>query len=839
MAGEIATLSAATNITYTGATLNGDVAVGTGGYAYDITFEWATLEYWNTNSTYSNSKMTDPNWIAADGPITVDIDGLTGYTQYVYRFWFHYWTDAQYTLYSSQSGFTTLMDDTSGSTMITANTARLNGIKVTDTLVFGLSFQYSTLDYYITNGTVDEFTVNANPTFLTAPGTFYADISSLLPATTYKFRATGAGPGEFNGQIMEFSTDSSASIYVGSINSFGVVTINTTSTEQSYVVSGTTLSDDIIITPPSGFEVSLTSGSGFTSGSTTITQSGGTLLPTTIYVVFKPTSIQSYSGNITHTSLGATTKNVAVSGDGVEGAPSVQSSDINILTLDPFFMIIIWSEGNGDGRIVKINDKNEFTDPVDGVTYTVNQNWNNTGEQVVYDTTSNAASVSYLIPSTTYYFRVYEYNGSGSSIKYNTSLDTNNPNNWTTPDSSIIVQTGTVNDFGNISVDSTSSSQNYGVTGFFVVGSIDIEIERGLGNSIVYHNDRLYCIGDFNYYNENSVNNLIRLNTNGSVDNQFNIGDGFNDIVNNIKIQTDNKIIVCGDFTEYSGLSYKKLLRLNSGGTIDSTFDIGTGFNSGVTDIGIQSNDKIIAIGKFLTYNGNNVNGIIRLNSNGSIDNTFITGNGFTGIPYCLKIQSDDKILIGGDFTKYSGTTAYRIIRLNSDGSIDNTFDIGLGFSKRVTSIDIQSDNKILIGGYFWTYSGNTANYVIRLNSDGTKDNTFTSQFSSPTLITNFATFDYIHVIKYQSDGKILVGGDFTKYNNQTHNRLIRLNSDGTLDSSFDIGDGFNNVVNSIEIYTNNFGNHDYYIGGKFTSFNGNDANGIIKLNDNGSSISY
>jgi hypothetical protein len=62
-----------------------------------------------------------------------------------------------------------------------------------------------------------------------------------------------------------------------------------------------------------------------------------------------------------------------------------------------------------------------------------------------------------------------------------------------------------------------------------------------------------------------------------------------------------------------------------------------------------------------------------------------------------LAIQNDGKIIVGGNFTSFSGTAAYRIIRLNSDGTRDASFVVGNGFNDRVNSISIQSDGKIIV----------------------------------------------------------------------------------------------------------------------------------------------
>lgn len=103
---------------------------------------------------------------------------------------------------------------------------------------------------------------------------------------------------------------------VASLPNFGNVVINTYSSPQNYTVSGVNLTAPIKIDAPNGFQISLSSGSGY-SNTLTLNQSGGTVPPTTIYARFAPTLVQSYSGNITHTSTGATTKNVSVSGTGI------------------------------------------------------------------------------------------------------------------------------------------------------------------------------------------------------------------------------------------------------------------------------------------------------------------------------------------------------------------------------------------------------------------------------------------------------------------------------------------------------------------------------------------
>lgn len=134
---------------------------------------------------------------------------------------------------------------------------------------------------------------------------------------------------------------------------------------------------------------------------------------------------------------------------------------------------------------------------------------------------------------------------------------------------------------------------------------------------------------------------------------------------------------------------------------------------------------KIIVVGKFniVSLSSNLVSHIMRLNPNGSRDTTFIQGTGFNSICYAVALQSDGKILVGGAFTSYNGTASNYIIRLNDNGTVDNTFNAGVGFDATVRVIRIQTNGKILVGGNFTSYNGNTANYIVRLNADGTIDN--------------------------------------------------------------------------------------------------------------------
>lgn len=324
--------------------------------------------------------------------------------------------------------------------------------------------------------------------------------------------------------------------------------------------------------------------------------------------------------------------------------------------------------------------------------------------------------------------------------------------------------------------------------------------------------------GNFSSYNGLTENRIIRLNTDGTKDTTFNSGTGFNDSVSTIVLQSDGKILIGGSFTSYNGASVNRIIRLNADGSKDTTFTIGTGFNESVFSITTQNDGKIIVGGRFTNYNGVSQNRIIRLNNDGTKDTSFNAGSGFNNFVRSIVLQSDGKIIVGGFFNTYNAVTENYIIRLNSDGTKDTTFNIGTGFEDCVNTIAIQSNGKILVGGKFSTYKGLYQNYIIRLNTDGTKDTSF-------SIGTSFSS--YVNSLAIQSDGKIIVGGSFTTYNNTNANKLIRLNTNGTKDTSFTTGNGFNEDVYTITIQSDD----KILLGGYFSTYDGAGSNMIIRLN--------
>lgn len=340
--------------------------------------------------------------------------------------------------------------------------------------------------------------------------------------------------------------------------------------------------------------------------------------------------------------------------------------------------------------------------------------------------------------------------------------------------------------------------------------------------------------GFFNNFNGIIVKNSIaRLNTDGTLDTTFDTTIGFNNgnayppYVNTIAIQSNGKIIIGGLFSHYGTTYSPGIARLNSNGTLDTTFNVGNGVNGSVKSISIQSDGKIIIAGNFTSYNGIARNRIARLNTNGTLDTSFNVGNGANNSVSTTVIQNNGKIVIGGFFTSYNSIPKWQIARLNTNGTLDTTFNTfsGIGVPYGINSLAIQSDGKIIAVGKIPLSSTNsTISSIVRFNIDGTLDSTF----------NNFAGVVQpmdIYTTSIQSDGKIIIGGTFFTINGISRNRIARMNNNGTLDTSFDPGTGIgtaaNKNISTISIQSDG----KIIIGGDFFAYNGIERNCIARIN--------
>ena len=281
--------------------------------------------------------------------------------------------------------------------------------------------------------------------------------------------------------------------------------------------------------------------------------------------------------------------------------------------------------------------------------------------------------------------------------------------------------------------------------------------------------------GDFTTYNTISRNRIARANVDGSNDASFNPGSGANDFINSM-VLASGKIIIGGGFTSYNGQSRYHVARLDANGALDNGFNPGLGADDTVWAVAVQTDGKVLIGGEF-----NNVNGfprahIARLNSDGTVDETFNPTNTLNAAVQTIVVANDGSIYIGGDFTLAGSFSRNAIARLKSDGTLDPAFDPRTGANGPVYAMALQTDGKLVIGGSFDVVDLHDRNNIARLNSNGTLDTTF-----DPGRGAN----DAVYALALAPGGRILVGGLFTSVSDTHRVGVARLFADGTVDTSF------------------------------------------------------
>ena len=220
------------------------------------------------------------------------------------------------------------------------------------------------------------------------------------------------------------------------------------------------------------------------------------------------------------------------------------------------------------------------------------------------------------------------------------------------------------------------------------------------------------------------------VKTNGGVDTTFNTGTGFNSNLygfQSIRKQPDGKILATGNFTSFNGTARNRIARINTDGSLDTSLVVGTGFNNLTSGIEVDSQGRIVVCGSYTSYNGTTSQRLIRLNSDGTVDTSTGT-NGFNNVTNSVVINSDDSMYVGGYFSTYYGVTSNRIIKLNSDFTIDTTFDVGTGLNSNTSTqpVGLISDGSdgVFVYGHFTTYNGVSANRLTKLLPTGEVDPT-------------------------------------------------------------------------------------------------------------------
>ncbi|MBE98586.1 T9SS type A sorting domain-containing protein [Flavobacterium coralii] len=290
---------------------------------------------------------------------------------------------------------------------------------------------------------------------------------------------------------------------------------------------------------------------------------------------------------------------------------------------------------------------------------------------------------------------------------------------------------------------------------------------------------------------------LYQFNPDGSIANAFELTDVMEEgqylPYDRLYLQPDGKILLV--YALEGGM-----LRLNADGTLDTTFtapeftDFG-GYEGSIYDVAFQADGKLLVAGDFMKVNTIDKKRFVRLNNDGSLDDTLNIGNGFSDTTFSIAVQPDGKIIVVGAFAGYNNSPSGHIVRINPDGSKDTSFALTPGsnfyYEGLARGVKVLPSGKILVNGTsdLYLYNSQFKKGLIRLNSNGSYDTTFNAQ-----PFTNSLTEGEIEHLTVQPDGKILVNVGGGNYESGLNN-YYRLNESGSLDQSFNSSMQFDGMI--------------------------------------------
>jgi len=309
-----------------------------------------------------------------------------------------------------------------------------------------------------------------------------------------------------------------------------------------------------------------------------------------------------------------------------------------------------------------------------------------------------------------------------------------------------------------------------------------------------------------------------------ALDPTFQPGSGADNDIFALALTSDARILAAGQFVNSWGARY--LARLLPDGRADAAFTVSSNApNAPVYAVAVQPDGRVLLGGDFTTLGSVSIPYVARLQSNGLLDTSF-TPPAINNSLRALALQPDGKVLIAGRFTTVGGQSRSRIARLNADGSLDPTFDPGTGANDNVRALALQPDGRVLIGGQFTMVAGVTRNFVARLMTDGSLDTSF-----DPGVGPD----DEVRSIAVQPDGKILLGGDFELFDNVARSSVARLNTNGVLDLDFDAGPSENDLVRVVAPGPEG----KVWIGGLFSTAGGAERRHLALLGTNGQADAF
>ncbi|MTI38232.1 T9SS type A sorting domain-containing protein, partial [Fulvivirga lutimaris] len=309
--------------------------------------------------------------------------------------------------------------------------------------------------------------------------------------------------------------------------------------------------------------------------------------------------------------------------------------------------------------------------------------------------------------------------------------------------------------------------------------------------------------GSFDVIYGQTAKSVAKINSDGSRDIDFVLpGPGANVFANQVftMLDDDENILIAGieiGFDDYS------ILKLNNNGALNNTYaqkkanyHTSTGsINPPV--LGTNSSGDILFSSMHTHFDGHFSQGLSKLNSSGEVYTDFNADLSGGVNVYSSKVLSDGSIVISGQFTAIEDTPADFLLKINSDGSPDYTFINNIEFSSLgswITAIEEDNAGNILLGGGFSTFNNISSGSLVKMSASGVLDNTFNDQILSNNLGQG------VNDIIVLPDNKLLISGGIDNPNTSDKGSILRLNADGTIDNSFNFSLNENYYVNDIEL---------------------------------------
>lgn len=399
---------------------------------------------------------------------------------------------------------------------------------------------------------------------------------------------------------------------------------------------------------------------------------------------------------------------------------------------------------------------------------------------------------------------------------------------------------------------------------------------NGVASEVFFTDDgRMLVVGEFTDYNNRGtvrpINRIASAFLDGAYDTGFRSGTGANGALGSIT-QVGEKYFIGGAFSGYAQqrANISNLTMLNSNGTIDTmgiqtwrrpnqedTTQFFPRFNGGFHGGGVgkvyNQQNKLLVTGAFRYYvsrqydkpnrfetrdtviiDSIEMRQVARLNLDGTLDKTYRydaatqkspTGANSSGVSslYHDEGTMEGKLLLYGRFSRFDDRAAGRMLRLNADGTIDDTFNAGnTGFDFDVYNVTYsKTTRKYLVCGYFRNYNGMPVGNVVLLNEDGSLDDSFSAKFFANGL-PRYA--------RQLQNGLVLVMGDFELYDNVVRNGIMFLDAAGNLREGYNNIGTFNGFVSEVYETRSTDNKPALLIIGLFSQFNGEPANSIIRI---------